>query len=120
MKKSTIDFLIGTGIVTSTLIGAGAVSYFVTKRLVEITIARNQNEVVDVSNKKIEEIPELKAFKEKRERSAKELEKTFTDTIDTTAHDNTKLIGHWRICENVKRIVIAVHGWRFSWAWILA
>ncbi|MFR5632710.1 MAG: alpha/beta hydrolase [Monoglobales bacterium] len=115
MKKSTRNILIGTGIVTSSLIGAGVVSYFVTKKLVEIAMDRNQNEIVDISNKKIEEIPELKAFKEKREQSAKELGKTYTETIEIIARDNTKLIGHWSICKNAKRIVIAVHGWRSSW-----
>lgn len=38
------------------------------------------------------------------------------EQIRTTAVDGTTLVGHWRRCENAKRIIIAMHGWRSSWA----
>lgn len=47
--------------------------------------------------------------------SKKKLEETPTERIELLSHDGELLIGHLRKCDNPKRIVIAMHGWRSSW-----
>ncbi|MCC8138417.1 MAG: alpha/beta hydrolase [Clostridiales bacterium] len=37
-------------------------------------------------------------------------------TVEITAHDGIRLTGHFHLVENPKRTIIAVHGWRSSWA----
>lgn len=39
-----------------------------------------------------------------------------TGRVTATAVDGTQLVGHWYSCENPKRVLIAMHGWRSSWA----
>lgn len=44
------------------------------------------------------------------------LEALPTERVTVTAVDGTTLVGHWYPCEQPKRIVIAMHGWRSTWA----
>ncbi|MGI6028016.1 MAG: alpha/beta hydrolase [Candidatus Heteroscillospira sp.] len=43
------------------------------------------------------------------------LSEAETEHISIRSRDNIELAGHWYPCENPKRIVIAMHGWRSSW-----
>lgn len=36
--------------------------------------------------------------------------------VEITAHDGISLIGHWCPCEEPKRTIVAMHGWRSSWS----
>lgn len=54
----------------------------------------------------------LSALKE----SGKALQKVPTQEIRYKAKDGLLLIGHWYPCENPRRIIIAMHGWRSNWA----
>ena len=38
------------------------------------------------------------------------------ETVQIESHDGLKLVGHWFPKDGAKRVVIAVHGWRGSWA----
>lgn len=48
--------------------------------------------------------------------SARTLRETPLPKVKTTAVDGITLVGHWYPCETPKRILIAMHGWRSSWA----
>lgn len=37
-------------------------------------------------------------------------------TAEITGHDGTRLMGHWQPCVHGRRVIIAMHGWRSSWA----
>lgn len=115
MNKNMKNILIGTGIIAGTIATAGAISYKITKRLVGIALDRNGDEIIETQEKKYTESPELKVFIKKREEAAEKLEKSSCETVEITAHDGINLVGHWRDCENAKRIIIAMHGWRSSW-----
>ncbi len=43
------------------------------------------------------------------------LEKSDYEDVEITAYDGTRLVGHWKICKDPKRIIVAMHGWRSSW-----
>lgn len=49
------------------------------------------------------------------EEASKKLANTPNETVEIVAHDGERLVGHYIPCENPKRIIIAVHGWRSSW-----
>lgn len=38
------------------------------------------------------------------------------ETVTISARDGEKLVGHWHHKEGDKRVIIAMHGWRSSWA----
>ena len=46
----------------------------------------------------------------------KELINTPTETVEITAYDGIKLVGHFYPCENADRTIIAMHGWRSRWS----
>lgn len=94
---------------------AGTVSYLVTKKLVNIALDREETDLVHSSNEHLAQVPEMKAFLEARAAAACKLEQSTCETVEIAAHDGTKLVGHWLSCENAKRVIIAMHGWRSSW-----
>lgn len=46
---------------------------------------------------------------------AKALREKVTCRVEITNRDGVKLVGHWYPCENAKRVVLAMHGWRSAW-----
>lgn len=116
MRKRTKSILIGSGVVAGTVAVAGAVSYSITKKLVEIALDREEDETVAASKKQISGAPEMNVFMKVRENAAEKLEHYPCDMVEITARDGVKLVGHWRPCENAKRVLIAMHGWRSSWS----
>lgn len=120
MKKSTKTILIGSGVLIGAAAVAGAVSHTITKKLVEVALDRNENEneSIETSKKHIsgETSPELNVFMKVRETAAEKLESCSIDSVEITARDGVKLAGHWQSCDNAKRIIIAMHGWRSSWS----
>ena len=96
MRKSVKKVLIGGGLAAGTLIAAGAWSYVITRKLVEIALDRKEDETVVESKKHIAGDPETSAFVKVREDAAEKLEGSSHDTVEITAQDGIKLVGHWR------------------------
>lgn len=44
------------------------------------------------------------------------LERAGCVTVETESHDGLRLVGHWLEADQPKRIIVAMHGWRGSWA----
>ena len=44
------------------------------------------------------------------------LERAGCVTVETESHDGLRLVGHWLEAEKPKRVIVAMHGWRGSWA----
>lgn len=116
MRKRTKNILIGSSVLAGTVAVAGAVSYAITKRLVKVALDRDEDEIVVVSKKHISGEPEMDVFMRMRESAADKLEHCPCETVEITSKDGVKLVGHWRSCENAKRILVAMHGWRSSWS----
>ena len=70
MKKSVKKVLIGSGLAVGTLVAAGAWSYVITKKLVEIALERKEDETVAESKKYIAGNPETSAFIKVQENAA--------------------------------------------------
>lgn len=48
-------------------------------------------------------------------KAGEDARKIETETVSITTDEGLMLTGHFRPCENPKRVVIAMHGWRSSW-----
>lgn len=53
----------------------------------------------------------------KSQQRAIELEGKATKDYQIITNDGTKLVGHYCHCDNAKRVVVAVHGWKSSWSY---
>lgn len=115
MKKKIRNSLIGSGVVAS--IGAmAATSYAVTKKLVRIAMDRNVPKSVAKKRNKIMGHERLCEFAEELSVNARNLESRSTTQVEINADDGVKLVGHWYPCNEPKRVIIAMHGWRSSWS----
>ena len=116
MKKSRKNFLIGTGLALGSIAAISSISYFITKKMITVALDREAPKTSAASMKlltgdsKIEE--KLNFLMEK----AKVLEEKELEPVEITAQDGTALVGHLFRNKNAKRTIIAMHGWRSSWA----
>lgn len=55
--------------------------------------------------------------KSKSRLRADELKTKISEEYELYASDGTRLCAHYYPCENAKRLVIAVHGWRSEWSY---
>ena len=116
MKKSTRNVLIGSGVVAAGITAVTAVSYGVTKKLVEVALDREQPKASKKSENMLSgSAGQLKQFEEELTAAAEALKNCECETEEITAYDGIRLVGHLRKSESEKRLIIAMHGWRSSW-----
>lgn len=115
MNKRVKNIMIGAGILVGTVATAGGISYKITKKLVCIALDRKEEKIINSTERKVSESPEMKAFLKMREEAAHKLEQSSCETVEIVAHDGINLVGHWKEGNDAKRIIIAVHGWKSSW-----
>ncbi len=116
MKKSTRKFLIGASI---TALGVGlvsATSYYVTKMLFGVAIKRETPGFVAKNMEKISGTDFFGEFGDVIRSSSEKLLNSGTEEITIESSDGIKLVGHFQGAKNPKRVIIAMHGWRSSWA----
>lgn len=117
MDNGKVKKIVGTGIVAAGVTAVGVVSHAVTKELVKIAVDRDYNR--RIPTKAITQFKgsgDDEAFVQAVEEAAEKLENTEHLTVEITANDGEKLVGHWYPCDNPKRTIIAMHGWRASWS----
>ncbi len=99
--------------------GAAAVSaissYLTTKYMMKVALDRDIPKAPKGAEKLIMGGGPGQDFIDALEAKSEKLEKTENETVTITAHDGIQIVGHWIPCENPKRILIAMHGWRSSW-----
>lgn len=109
--------VVGTGIVAAGITAVGAVSHAVTKELVKIAVDREcPQKITPQARAQFTGSQDDEAFMQAIDQAAEKLRSRENQTIEITARDGEKLVGHWIPCGNVKRIVVAMHGWRSGWA----
>jgi len=116
MKRSTKKILIGAGIAVASIIATGTASAIITKKLVSVALDREKPENMNVSQTDISDNPVTHDFRKLQCRAALKLSNIPCETLCLIAHDGTRLAGHWFPRKNAKRTIIAMHGWRSSWA----
>ncbi len=119
MKKTTKKILIGSGIAVASAAAVGAASsYAVTKYLMKIAMDREVPKIKNMEKAKdhVCGIPDFDVFCEKLAAAGETLENCGCETVEICSYDGERLIGHWYPVESAKRIIVAMHGWRSSWA----
>lgn len=117
MKKRTRNILIGTGITVAGIGAVTAVSYKLTQKLLKIAMDREEPEIMTKNKGKLTGVSGEKAeFLAEIASGAERLENGGCEQVEIESHDGLKLIGHWYTCENPRRVIIAMHGWRSTWS----
>lgn len=94
---------------------AATVTYLAMKSLVKIALDREQPKIYQKQKAKLSGAGgQQELFKGLAEASER-LKNSGCETVEITAQDGERLVGHLHRCENAKRLIIAMHGWRSSW-----
>ena len=107
-----------TGAIAAAAIAAvGAGSYAVTRKLMHIALDRDCPLMDQKAGKdKLRGSKELSEKEQFLEGKVQTLMAQPLQTVNICAEDGTTLIGHWYRAEHPKRTIIAMHGWRSTWA----
>lgn len=94
---------------------SAASSYLTTKYMMSVALDREVPKAPKGAEKLIMGNGPAQDFIDAMEEASEKLASEENETVTITAHDGIKIVGHWIPCENPKRILIAMHGWRSSW-----
>lgn len=96
--------------------GAAAAFYYVTDMMARVAFDRKMPRVAGNAGSLIAGSPKLQQIAEQQKIHAKALIDTNPERITIHAEDGVVLTGHLARCDHPKRLLIAFHGWRSSWA----
>lgn len=117
MKKAVKRILIGSGVVAAGIAAVSALSYAVTNYMVGVALDRDHpKQNSEKARTVLTGSSRLEKFVHLMEESAEKLKTADFQTVGITAEDGTELVGHLHTVPNAKRTILAMHGWRSSWA----
>ena len=116
MKKNTRNILIGIGAAAAGIGVLTALSYSITKKLMKIAMDRETPKAMKKSKEKLAGSPQMAEFIDAVSKAEEKLKSRENETVEIESRDGLRLVGHWIECENAKRVIVAMHGWRSSWA----
>lgn len=114
-KKVKRGVLIGVTAAVGAAVSA-AVSYAVTKTLVSVALDRKTPKIMKDANRSVSGYTIPEELLKMREDGQHRLENEGLRTVEMTADDGTRLVGHLFCHPNAERTLIAMHGWRSSWS----
>ena len=88
--------------------------HLLTKKMMQLAMDRVAPQDRSNGKMRVSGSPEMIETTEIVKKAAGQLEKSGCDVVEITAHDGISLIGHWCPCEEPKRTIVAMHGWRSS------
>ena len=115
MKKSARRILIGSGIAAAGVGLAGTVHRAVTKYMVNVALDREVPKHISGAEQKLSGSEISKELLQTLRASGEALAARGGQTIELTARDGTRLVGHWFEQEYADRVIVAMHGWRSCW-----
>ncbi len=114
-KKKRNALIIGAA-VGAGLASLAAASYSVTKTLMKVALDREVPKGVEKGRNRLMGSGELAEVLPVLEEAGKKLASLEHEQVTIVAPDGVLLAGHYFKVPNPKRIIIAMHGWRSSWA----
>lgn len=117
MNRSLQTTLLGTGAALTTVGIMSAATYGMSRALLRVALDRELPPVAERNRRRLSgaTAEELKLMK-LADRQAWRLENCGCKTVEITAFDGVRLVGHWYENPAAKRILVAMHGWRSHWA----
>lgn len=117
MKKNAKNILVGAGLGAAGIVSTAALTYTSTKKLMEIAMDRREPPIIVREKEKLMEDDIFSDFLKEMETASERLEGVGCEEVEIISRDGLRLAGHWLECEDAKRIIIAMHGWRSSWSY---
>lgn len=115
MKKNTKKLLTAVGVVGATATVASFSAFATTRFLSRVALDRQEPEHFQIAHGAISGKKNNAAYVQARQQCAQRMMERESETVQITAWDGVKLIGHWFPQEKAQRVIIAMHGWRSSW-----
>jgi len=118
MDKKTKKTVLGCAAAAAAVGAAAGISYQLTKYFVRLAMDREMPPTpVDMEQGKRRFVwsPKSHPFLDEVAAAGDKLRRSGCERVEIAARDGVKLIGHWHRCENAKRTIVAMHGWRSSW-----
>ncbi len=116
MNKTTRNIIIGTGLAVAGASAAMGLSYLVTKRMVSVAMDRRFPGCPKKNMERISGTSYPKNVMDMVEQGEEALRASDCKTVEVKSRDGLRLVGHLYVGPNPKRIIIAMHGWRSTWA----
>lgn len=116
MKKRMRWAIIGSGVVAGAAALAESARQVVTEYFVGIAMNRKAPPYPAGAEKRITGSCVDVALLKQLEEAGQRLAQREHEAVRLKSGDGTVLLGHWFPVEDCKRVIIAMHGWRSSWA----
>lgn len=116
MKKSTKTALIASGIAVASATVLITLHQLTAHGFMKIALDRKAPKILTKNQTKFMGSDEIMNCLDKLNKGAEKLKSKNCETIELTAYDGIKLVGHWYPCKDAKRVIVALHGWRATWA----
>lgn len=115
MRKRQRNVFFIAGAATIALGASTRISYSISEKLVELALDRKMPKVLENGKDKISGSKKNEEYIKRVNVETEKLKNSTMEKVEIISNDGLKLVGHWKACENPKRIIIAMHGWRSSW-----
>jgi len=118
MNKTSKYLLAGASVAAAGAAAVGAAAYVSTRYLVKVAMDREQPKITNMDRAKqyLRGYKDYGPFLDAMDQGAQRLRDTPHQLIEIESYDGQTLVGHWFPHQNPKRLVVAMHGWRSSWA----
>ena len=117
MNDITRRSLIGSALVAGTALGVGIASTGMVHSLIRIAFERDLPFTPGIRTKKLfSGCRDMEKIEALCIRNAAILERGDCRTVTVTVSGKERLTGHLHLCDAPKRTIIAMHGWRTTWA----
>lgn len=118
MNKTSKYLLAGASVAAASAAAVGAAAYVSTRYLVKVALDREQPKITNTEKARqyLRGYKNFGPFLDAMDAGARRLRETPHQLIKIESYDGQTLAGHWFPNPKPKRLVVAMHGWRSSWA----
>lgn len=117
MKKLTKGIVIGSFTALGAAVAMGATSYSMTHSLINIAFDRKLRVTPSIKTKQLfSGCKEMEKIEMLCNENACHLEKGDCRRVEIRGNDGIRLVGHLHLSPHPKRTILAMHGWRTTWA----
>ncbi len=117
MNNVTKGALIGSLSAVAALAAVGAASHSMSHSLIKIALSRDLHMTPSIKTKKLfSGCRDLERIESLCVENARVLENGNCQGVEIRGRGGSRLAGHLHISKSPKRVIIAMHGWRTTWA----